>query len=323
MRRISAFIFMVVLLFGCGGGSLVQDVQTIRDYSRPAYQSPNYHPHEGLSYIHTLNDTTYIGGDVSPRETLRRIGTHVSGITLSMGASRDGVGVDRIQNYANDLVTQDGSVQTSSDGFYPFRVQPKIWYEAGFWDLLLEDDETAGGLYGILHFVRRILNDALPPEFQIGTSFEGSSDIEGTIAVIFRSPERVAELCNGGAACALSDISYIDNSTRTATVVLPDNLNALDSTAANTLVVHELLHALGVQGHIDSIEFPDSIMGKYGDFFPNPGFTIHRIDREVLQIMYMSQRTDVYNDWGGMVRYDPASGRPIRRRPCQLRRSAV
>lgn len=99
MRRISAFIFMAVLLFGCGGGSPVQDVQTIHDYSRPAYQSPNYHPHEGLSYIHTLNDTTYIGGDVSPRETLRRIGTHVSGITLSMGASRDGVGVDRIQNY--------------------------------------------------------------------------------------------------------------------------------------------------------------------------------------------------------------------------------
>ena len=38
-------------------------------------------------------------------------------------------------------------------------------------------------------------------------------------------------------------------------------------------------------------------MGTSGDFFPYPGFTIHRIDREVLQIMYMSQRTDTYNDY--------------------------
>ena len=37
-------------------------------------------------------------------------------------------------------------------------------------------------------------------------------------------------------------------------------------------------------------------MGGAGDFFPNPGFTISRIDREVLQIMYMQQRTDRYND---------------------------
>ena len=65
-----------------------------------------------------------------------------------------------------------------------------------------------------------------------------------------------------------------------------------------TVIIHELLHALGIKGHVDSIEFPDSIMGTSGDFFPNPGFTIHRIDREVLQIMYMQKLTDRYNDYG-------------------------
>ena len=28
------------------------------------------------------------------------------------------------------------------------------------------------------------------------------------------------------------------------------------------------------------------------------GFVLHRIDRDILQIVYMDQRTDDYNDWG-------------------------
>ena len=65
-----------------------------------------------------------------------------------------------------------------------------------------------------------------------------------------------------------------------------------------SVIVHELLHALGIQGHVDSIEFPDSIMGTAGEYIPNLGHIISKIDREVLQIMYMSQRSDLYNDWG-------------------------
>ena len=39
-------------------------------------------------------------------------------------------------------------------------------------------------------------------------------------------------------------------------------------------------------------------MGKSGEYIPNLGHIISKIDREVLQIMYMSQRSDIYNDWG-------------------------
>ena len=80
-------------------------------------------------------------------------------------------------------------------------------------------------------------------------------------------------------------------------LLIPDDFDTSEYMFPRTVIVHELLHALGIQGHVDSIEFPDSVMGTSGDFFPNPGFTIHRIDREVLQIMYMSQRTRTYNDW--------------------------
>ena len=65
-----------------------------------------------------------------------------------------------------------------------------------------------------------------------------------------------------------------------------------------SVIVHELLHALGIQGHVDSVEFPDSIMGTSGEHIPNLGHIISKIDREVLQIMYMSQQSDLYNDWG-------------------------
>ena len=39
-------------------------------------------------------------------------------------------------------------------------------------------------------------------------------------------------------------------------------------------------------------------MGTAGETIPNLGYIISRIDREVLQIMYMSQEGDTYNDWG-------------------------
>ena len=67
---------------------------------------------------------------------------------------------------------------------------------------------------------------------------------------------------------------------------------------AREVIVHELLHAMGIHGHVDSVEFPDSLMGSSGEYIPNLGNIISKIDQEVLQIMYMSQRTDLYNDWG-------------------------
>ena len=108
----------------------------------------------------------------------------------------------------------------------------------------------------------------------------------------------IAGVCGGAGAAACAKGRVFLGFTRDAEITLADNFDTLSYTESRTIIVHEFLHALGIWGHVDSTEFPDSIMGKFGDFFPNPGFTIHRIDREVLQIMYMSQRTAVYNDWG-------------------------
>ena len=39
-------------------------------------------------------------------------------------------------------------------------------------------------------------------------------------------------------------------------------------------------------------------MGTAGEYIPNLGYVIGAVDREMLQIMYMSKRPDLYNDWG-------------------------
>ena len=110
------------------------------------------------------------------------------------------------------------------------------------------------------------------------------------------SAQNIQSACNGGIACARWQ--NFGSNVHAAVVYLPSDLDTSQYTYPRKVVLHEMLHALGIQGHVDSVEFPDSIMGSFGEYIPNLGHIISRIDREVLQIMYMGQRTDLYNDWG-------------------------
>ena len=76
-------------------------------WRRPRNPSPisiirgrSYTPYETRSHFHIWRDVTevYIGGDLEPRENLRHVVTS-NGIRYFMGATRDGVGVDRLENY--------------------------------------------------------------------------------------------------------------------------------------------------------------------------------------------------------------------------------
>ena len=89
-----------------------------------------------------------------------------------MGASRDGVGVARLENYETDLQTQDGEDPRSiaGHGFRPFSVRPTFYLDAELFETQHRDILNA-----IVDSIE-ILNDALPPEFQIdyGGMFEGT-----------------------------------------------------------------------------------------------------------------------------------------------------
>ncbi len=232
---------------------------------------------------------------MEPRETLRHVTTTQNGIRYFMGASRDGVGVERLKNYDQDLVTQDGADPDglSGDNFYPFIIQPFLYLDP---DLLApENAEILQALYDSI----RILNDALPPEFQIVTRGTRATGIAnwGEIVVSLESPASISSNC-GATVVACAEFIPIEGNTLSSVLHLPDDFDTSEYMFPRKVIVHEFLHALGIQGHVDSVEFPDSIMGKEGEYIPNLVHIISKIDQEALQIMYMSQLTDLYNDWG-------------------------
>ena len=293
-----SFIFclgMVLALAGCGGNGQERP-RTQFDYSNAAETRYSYSPYKTDSHIYTWPSLSevYIGGDLEPREPLRHVVTE-NGIRYFMGAVRDGVGVDRLKNYEHDLITQNEAdpYGVSRDGFKPFLVQPSLYLDS---DLLAP--ENLGMLLALYDSVL-LLNDALPPEFQIviaGTRDTGYAGV-GEIMVNLESATDVRSTCGESAvACALNN--FLLSYTYSATLNLPDDFDTSEYTYPRKVIVHELLHALGIQGHVDSVEFPDSIMGTVGEYIPNLGHIISKVDQEVLQIMYMSQRTDLYNDWG-------------------------
>ena len=112
--------------------------------------------------------------------------------------------------------------------------------------------------------------------------------------------DTITTTCGEGVVACAANTAYLLNRERTHSAILyiPDDLDTSEYTFPRKLIIHELLHALGIKGHVDSVEFPDSIMGTSGEYIPNLGHVISMIDREILQIMYMSQETAIYNDWG-------------------------
>ena len=293
-------------LVACGGGGAEVSMGPVSsvDYSNTAAPRHSYTPYATRSHVYSLRLSddvaeVYIGGDLEPRESLRHVATTKNGIRYFMGASRDGVGVDRLENYEHDLITSDDTVWSflSTDDFYPFRVAPMLYVNEYFLD-----DGNAGVFSALMDSVR-LLNDALPPEFQIQYMGAREDDGEtiyaypGEIVAILDSPTGVADNC-GATAVACASSTFSGNNTSLAFLRVPDDFDTSEYMHSRSVIVHELLHALGIWGHVDSVEFPDSIMGTSGQYIPNLGHVISRIDREVLQIMYMSQRTDLYNDWG-------------------------
>ena len=287
-------------LAGCGGGAKTAlapgaEVPGGHAYSSAARTRHSYTPYENGSRIFWYGDTIHVGGDVEPRENLRLISTE-DGLRYYIGAVRDGIGVHRLEDYETDLQTQDGNdpYELQRHGFYPFRAAPRLVLDP---DLrTAENEDIRRALWSSIY----ILNDVLPPEFQIQFDRYRAGDraYYGEIVVSLETPESVAVNCGGGAvACASGSQSY-SGYTNSSVVRIPDDVDTGGFSYARKVIVHELLHALGIWGHVDSIEFPDSIMGKAGDYLPNFGYILTQIDREVLQIMYMSQRTDLYNDWG-------------------------
>ena len=158
-QRLIPVTLTTLLVTGCGGPMSVAP-EDPQNYTPSVTPRLDYASHATTSDIHWWGKSdgsweVVIGPDVEPREPLRHVAT-LNGIRYFMGASRDGVGVNRLRNYQSDLNRQD-----YGSGFFPFIVQPDL-----VWDLDLRAPENEAILRAVEDSVR-ILNDALPPEFQL------------------------------------------------------------------------------------------------------------------------------------------------------------
>ena len=284
---------LCLTLSGCGGNGPPTQGTSQFDYTPSASARHSYAPYAAGAAVFTLvredGAEVSIGGDVEPRQAVRYVGA-ANGFKYYLGPSRDGVGVDRLQDFEADLLTDSGSFRPGQPrpGFVPFTVAPLVFIDGN-----IEDDIDDPNFLALFQSIL-ILNDALPPEFQMLSAGQHPTGTPGFGEIVVKVGSRasVAAACPAGAvACAFPQFNR-------ATVHLPDDFDLSEYTYPRSVILHELLHALGVRGHVDSVEFPDSILGRAGEHFPNPGYILSGIDREILQIMYMSQKSDIYNDWG-------------------------
>ena len=291
MKRLSLFLVVLILL-GCSGGRSAQMAERVSAYSQPEYDTrhgPGYQTHP---YVHhARNFMTHIGADVEPMVELRdidRAGDNY--IDIRMGVVRDGVGRERIQDYINSIAEDDGD-------FYPFRVQPILYVNTDLNDAVNEGDPDANAFRNALLYSRRILNDVLPPEFQIRDPQPGETGMEeGSLVVRYIPRHEFEQECDGDVIGCGGVRPMRSGHAENGFVYIPDDTDVENPEALKRLIVHELLHALGIVGHVDNTRFPDSLMGTKGASFHNLGFILPRIDREVLQVMYMGQVSDRYND---------------------------
>ena len=230
IRPISALAAGAALLFltACGGGEQVSQTAQL-DYSNTAEPRHSYAPYRTRSHVFTWRGGSearqvHIGGDVEPRENLRHFRTE-NGIRYFMGAVRDGVGVERLKNYEHDLITQDETDRYGLDGhgFLPFIIAPHMYL-----DRELLDSENADILSALVDSVL-ILNDALPPEFQIeikGAVPPTTTAPAGSIVVNLdlRGGHRL-DLHRRAVACAINEFNTVFDYTRSSVVHVPDDLD--------------------------------------------------------------------------------------------------
>ena len=178
-----------------------------------------------------------------------------------------------------------------SAGLYPVQTKPKLFIDPK----LLVGTQLIVGCIGA---TRIAANKELPLPRHIEITPHES---EATIVFKQVEPGTTNSSCDKPDAllCAVSKIDEDAGETKTTEVLVssnilervpqikdkhPDAFTMLVCTA----IAHELLHALGIQGHVPSAQFPQSIMLEDGEFksFIDGNLRLPETDARVLRSMY-------------------------------------
>ena len=244
--------------------------------------------------IVSLQAILHIGPDVSPpADELVKAGMHEA-VSVSYGRVRDGVGAYAVTAYLNQQI----DLMSEHPGFMTFEVPPTV--------RLIEGTNAVLADY-VVRAVQMI-NSGLPPERRLLFGITPSpplSDLEkvpaGEIFVDFSPWDTPA-----GASSGVT-YSLWQGARRTKAYIFIDPAKTMDrigqagdaadkcgeqsegplretqayyEARALSTVVHELIHALGMNGHSDPHQFPESVTSYTDDLLP--GHILFPVDREVL-----------------------------------------
>ena len=258
--------------------------------------------HAAQAPIVDLQGILHVGANVAPpSDQLTKGGTY-SGIAVSSGLVRDGEGAYRVLEYLNKTV--DSGLSRSGEeftferytvGLATFPNRPTLRLAEG------TNDEFAS--YAVRAV--QLINAALPHEKRIVFGSETAPPLaaikdipDGEIHIDFapfadwNDPNKESTRPGTEAAAQHADVQEFNVLTqrweskrkRAAHIWFdPERTSNFSEESKFSIVLHEIMHALGHYGHQDSARFPDSIMR---DRYLLITSELPAIDREALLAMY-------------------------------------
>lgn len=303
------FLLVLSVLGGCGGGSASPPPAVL-----PAEENPVLPPDVPFgAYVYQdtfrpgapvleFGESVRVGADVAPpAEALSAAGAR-GGAALSRGNVRDGVSASDVVEYVRTAARHNTSARSVSGlATYPDTQTMVV--------SLAEGPHTRGGSTRFARLTRHavaILNTALPFGRQIRFDAHlkpgntSGSGISGEILVHFIPktdplyPEGAdpLELGRGNPNYYVKDQTapaweVSESGILYSKVILdPELVGSLSDADVVTVLLHELLHAMGFASHTDSRRF-DSVMNDVGFYHGiAPRALIFPIDREGLLAAY-------------------------------------
>ena len=169
-------------------------------------------------------------------------------------------------------------------GLYPHAKEPTLTFDIDFIKRLKAKDTTAENAATAIARAITLVNKELPPEHKIRTvKFDQEASI---IVKLVQHGDTFSDDCAGERfGCADSILDFDSGHTKSSTIYIADTYAKEQTDFLWTMVLHELLHALGIQGHVEHESFPKSVMNhKFA--VRHTGDTLPPIDAEILKRMY-------------------------------------